>query len=116
MAVTGGEVRGRPLAGDLGQALGVRNAAQDGVDKAGGAGIAARSAQFHRFAHRRAGGNAVEKQELIDAEAQDVPHRRLELFMAEAVDVKIAEPVVLQHPEAEAGGQGRVAPVKLCAL
>ena len=30
--------------------------------------------------------------------------------------VKIAQPVVLQHSEAEAGGQGRVAPVKTSSL
>ena len=83
VTVTDGEVLRAPLSRNFREAFPmVRDFSQDGVDQAGGPLTAVLSAQRNRFVYRRADGHPVQKQQLHNAETQDVPYLRLQLCRA----------------------------------
>ena len=91
----------------------VGNLSQHCVDKSGRPLSPVPAAEGDGFVHRRAGRHAVEKQQLRRAEAEDIPHLRLQLSPAVAADQEITVTGVFQHAEYQAGREGRVSAVQI---
>ena len=112
MTEAGGEIRG------LRQAFCPGNGAQHAVDEAGRPGVGVFLALLHRLVDAGGGGDLVGHGELVDAQAQDIQHHGLqipELPFEESADVEIQQHPVLQHPVAQAAGQGGVPAVQAVA-
>ena len=117
VAVQGGVILRRVVLGNGGQAVqAALQIPQDGVHHAGGPGIlAVGPGEGHRLVHRRAVGDAGQKQHLIEPQPQGLKHLPLQPpqgDVGELGQVEVQQNAVLNHPEAQLGGQARVPAVQ----
>ena len=117
VAVQGGVVLRRVVLGNGGQAVqAALQIPQDGVHHAGGPGIlAVGPGEGHRLVHRRAVGDAGQKQHLVEPQPQGLEHLSLQPpqgDVGELGQVEVQQNAVLNHPEAQLGGQARVPAVQ----
>ena len=93
---------------------------QDAVDQASGAGIlAVFLRQLHRFVHGGGDGNFGEEEHLVQPQTQavsDLALHFLQLHGGKLLDVVVQQKLILDHAEAQAGGQGGVPLVQVFLL
>ena len=116
MAVAEGEILRLLPSRDGGQTVLLpAETAKHGVDHAGGPLAAVMLDHLHRLADGGAVRHPVHQQDLVSPQAQHVPDEGLQLLkalVAVLTEVEVQQCTVLEHTVGQAGGKGRLPPVK----